>query len=140
MCLILWNLIFVYNARASNDYGEQVASCMLLCYQGGATHSGFGLPNFTSLNSSSALSLTAGAPPVSVPLDDDMIILDEDPPSKPGSYSDILGPTLRYPDRVAGRASTLTLPDYETSQALAFNLPRSTKRRSKGVDARCVVV
>jgi hypothetical protein len=46
-----------------------------------------------------------------------MIILDEEPSSKLGS-SDVSGPTLRFPERAAGR-STLTLPDYETSQAIA---------------------
>lgn len=70
-----------------------------------------------------------------------MILLDADPPSKSGSYSDVLGPTVRYPDRVAGRGSTLTLPDYETSQALAFNKYGSTERGSKKrVDSRCVAV
>jgi hypothetical protein len=51
-----------------------------------------------------------------------MIILDEEPPSKLSSYSDVAGPTLRFPDRVAGRWTTSqSLPDYETSQALANN-------------------
>jgi hypothetical protein len=70
-----------------------------------------------------------------------MIILDEEsPPSKISSYSDVAGPTLRFPDRVAGRSSTisLSLPDYETSQALANNdLVYKTVVKRK-VDARYV--
>lgn len=45
-----------------------------------------------------------------------MIILDDnDLPLKP-LHSSTLGPTVRYPERVAGHSS-LSLPDYETSQA-----------------------
>jgi len=48
-----------------------------------------------------------------------MIILDEEPSSKASRHA---GPTLRFPERAAGRStSALTLPDYETSQALAHH-------------------
>jgi len=66
-----------------------------------------------------------------------MIILDEVPPSKLSSYSDVAGPTLRFPDRVAGRSTTsLSLPDYETSQALANNHFVYKKAVRRKVDAR----
>lgn len=68
-----------------------------------------------------------------------MIILDEPPSSsKLSGYSDVAGPTLRFPDRVAGRSSTLTLPDYETSQALAQSELSQKNHVKKKVDSRCV--
>lgn len=50
------------------------------------------------------------------------MILLEEPPSKLGSDSDVCGPTVRLPERAAGRSTShITLPDYETSQAIAQN-------------------
>ncbi|KAH7929862.1 hypothetical protein BV22DRAFT_1029053 [Leucogyrophana mollusca] len=49
-----------------------------------------------------------------------MIILDEEDQQKLKD-SIVAGPTLRYPERAAGRRPFSPLPDYETSQALAFN-------------------
>lgn len=69
-----------------------------------------------------------------------MIILDEEPPSsKISSYSHVAGPTLRFPDRVACHSTTsLSLPDYETSQALANNDLVYKKVVNKKVDTRYV--
>ncbi|KAH7913907.1 hypothetical protein BJ138DRAFT_1123987 [Hygrophoropsis aurantiaca] len=50
-----------------------------------------------------------------------MIILDEEDQQKLKDPP-VTGPTLRYPERAAGRRPFSPLPDYETSQALAFNI------------------
>jgi len=63
-----------------------------------------------------------------------MIILDEEPSSKLSS-GDVSGPTLRFPERAAGH-STLTLPDYETSQAIAKHNFGYKKIVTRKVDAR----
>ncbi|KAJ3829950.1 hypothetical protein F5880DRAFT_1707806 [Lentinula raphanica] len=52
-----------------------------------------------------------------------MIILDPEDQQQGKSNSYVAGPTLRLPDRVAGRSSLL--PDYETSQAQHNNTPSS---------------
>jgi hypothetical protein len=75
---------------------------------------------------------------VAVPADEEMIILDEEPSSKAGSYSNVAGPTLRFPDRAAGR-STMTLPDYETSQALAYHEVGYKKPMNQKADRRYVL-
>jgi hypothetical protein len=46
-------------------------------------------------------------------LDEDDLLKSKDPPAST--------PSLRYPERAAGRRPFSPLPDYETSQALAFN-------------------
>jgi hypothetical protein len=67
-----------------------------------------------------------------------MIILDEEPSSK--ASSNVAGPTLRFPERVAGRSSSaLTLPDYETSQAIAHSNVVYTKVVKTKADARYVL-
>jgi len=48
-----------------------------------------------------------------------MIISDEDDTQKIKDYP-VAVPTVRYPERAAGRRPFSPLPDYETSQALAF--------------------
>jgi hypothetical protein len=69
-----------------------------------------------------------------------MIILDEEPSSKLSSYSDVAGRTLRLPERAAGRTSShLTLPDYETSQAIARHNFVYKKAVGRKIDARYVV-
>jgi hypothetical protein len=66
-----------------------------------------------------------------------MIILDEEPSSKLSSFSSVAGPTLRHPERAAGRSTShLTLPDYETSQAIANNDLVYKKVVKKRIDAR----
>lgn len=45
--------------------------------------------------------------------DEDDLLNSKDPP--------VTTPALRYPERAAGRRTFSPLPDYETSQALAFN-------------------
>jgi hypothetical protein len=69
-----------------------------------------------------------------------MIILDEEPSSKLSSFSSVAGPTLRHPERAAGRSTShLTLPDYETSQAIANNDLVYKKVVKKRIDARYVI-
>lgn len=73
-----------------------------------------------------------------------MIILDAEPPQGSKAHDRAPGVTLRFPERAAGRAananaSALTLPDYETSQALAQDDDGHTKPGKRSVESRCVV-
>lgn len=68
-----------------------------------------------------------------------MIILDEDLPQKDSTCGNVAGPTLRLPERAATRSiSPLTLPDYETSQALANHNGVYKKYVRRRIDSRCV--
>lgn len=71
-----------------------------------------------------------------------MIIADEDDTQKLKD-SPVAVPTVRYPARAASRRPFSPLPDYETSQALAFGglndsqvTPYKTSRRRRFVDSR----
>lgn len=74
-----------------------------------------------------------------------MIILDDEPRLPrhgPKTHDHATGVTLRFPERAAGRAanaSAFTLPDYETSQALAQDDGGQEKPEKRSVESKCVV-
>lgn len=100
---------------------------------------------------SSSSSFPQPAPPIptrrrcALPRPEAMIILDDErhPPQGPKAHDRAAGVTLRFPERAVGRAnvnaSALTLPDYETSQALAQDDDEGYKKPGKRmVESRCV--